>query len=168
MSRSHLYRATNPARPIAAVVLASVWAGAALCLLVATGGALFGDAPLIGPAAAFVERASMLLAVGAVVVGLASLVRDLLVGRTVMRLPRLVGAALLLVAGGAGLVDTLPVVLRPGTPVASAAPPEAGARNRGATAGDAQGALWTALGLAGAALVVGGGVAALRSREGLL
>lgn len=164
MSRSHLYRANNTVRPISAIILASLWAGGALCLLVARGG-LGGGEPLVGAAAALVERASLVLAVSAVVVGLASLVRDVVIGRTPMRLARLVGAGLLIVAGGAGLVDTLRLVVRPGTPIATAAPPVPAAPTPAVPATEPTGSMWTVIGLLGSTLVVGGGVVALRARE---
>ncbi len=163
-SRSHLYRATNPARPLAAIVLASIWAGAALGLYIMAGSDLVSGVPLRGPAAALVDRVSWALAIGAVIVGGAMVVREIVLGRTVLRAVRLVGAAVLLAAGVAGLWDTIRLALRPGTPVASASPvavaPDAGSPELGA-----QRMLWTAVGLLGAVLVIGGGVAALDPRR---
>ncbi|HEY0969786.1 MAG TPA: hypothetical protein VGE02_02290 [Gemmatimonadales bacterium] len=163
-SRSHLYRAINPARPLSAIVLAALWAGAALGLYVMAGNELVSGVPLQGPAAALVDRVSWALAIGAAVMGGAMVARELVLGRTVLRSVRLVGATLLLAAGVAGLWDTLRFALRPGTPVASAAP-ATGVPDAASTGVGAQRMLWTAVGLLGAVLVIGGGVAAVDTRK---
>ncbi|HEX5581553.1 MAG TPA: hypothetical protein VFX39_08255 [Gemmatimonadaceae bacterium] len=163
-SRSHLYRATNPARPLAAIVLAALWVGLAIGLYTMAGSGLVNGVPLEGPAAALVDRVTRTLAVGGALVGGAIIVREVMLGRTVLRTVRLVGAVLLLGAGLAGLGDTLRFALRPGTPIASAATDE-GALDAASVTVGRQRLLWTAAGLLGAALVIGGGVASLDPRR---
>lgn len=163
-SRSHLYRATNPARPLAAIVLAALWAGVAVGLYTMAGGELVSGVPLQGPAAALVDRVSWTLAAGGALVGGAILARELMLGRTVLRAVRLIGAGLILAAGIAGLWDTLRFALRPGTPVASAAAREASPDSASVSVGRER-LLWTATGLLGAVLVIGGGVASLDPRR---
>jgi hypothetical protein len=169
MSRTHLYRATRPARPLGSIVLASAWCGAALAMLFTIAPGLMAGVALHGPAAGLQDRAAFVVAGGALLVGVLVVVSELVSGRTTRRGLRLSGAVLLALAGAGGLLDASRRVLRPGTPVsiAEAAPPLPGddvalvnvARQR---------LLWTTAGLAGAALVLAGGIGALRSRDNLL
>ncbi len=165
MSRSHLYRSTNRARPLTTIVLAAAWMGATLGLFAMAGAQLVGGVPLQGPAAALVDRGSWTLAIGAAVIGGAMLVRELVLGRTVFRGVRIVGAVLLLGAGVAGLWDTLRFAIRPGTPVANAAPANDAAPATASVEVGLQRVLWTSAGLVGAVLMIGGGVAGLDQRQ---
>lgn len=176
MSRSHLYRTTGPSRPLLSIVLAAIWLGGGLVTLLAASPYVVGGTPLHGPAAALLERAFALLGAGAMLAGLATLVAEIVVGRTTLRGVRMLGALLLLAAGVFGSLDAAQRMLRPGTPVAMAADgplaPAAGAgvdvaaTDRASAAGTtrlASGRLaWSSAALVAAVLVLGGGLAALR------
>lgn len=165
MSRSHLYRSTNRARPLTTIILAAVWMGATLGLFAMAGAQLLGGLPLQGPAAAMVDRASWALAIAAAVIGGAMLAREIVMGRTVYRGVRMIGAGVLLAAGVAGLWDTLRFAIRPGTPVANAAPANETVPVTVSTEVGLQRVLWTTAGLLGAVLMIGGGVAGLEQRR---
>ncbi len=166
MSRTHLYRGTRPARPLASIVLASAWWGAALTMLLATAPGLMRGVALHGPAAGLQDRAALIVAGSGLLFGLVVIVSELLAGRTVRRGLRLAGALLLTLAGGAGMLDTSRRVLRPGTPVAAAVPPRQADEEVPLVDVARQRLLWTAGGLLGATLVLVGGIGALRSWEG--
>ena len=159
MSRTHLYRGANPApRPLASLVLAGAWMGAALTALIATAPAL-GAVAAPSPAAAH-DRLFLVVAFGGAAIGLGLLLNELVAGRTRLRALRLVGAALLATAGGIGALDASRAARGPGgVPEAIAAEPAPAIRD-GTAAVEGQRLLWTSLGLAGAALVLVGGVAA--------
>ncbi len=166
MSRSHLYRASGPARPLASIVLAALWGGATIVVLVMAAPLFPGGLPLGGPAAAVLERGFGAVAGGGVFIALAVAATELFSGRTPARAIRLVGAVLLLVAASAGLFENSRSLLRPGT--ASAAVPGVG----GTSAGEGDSATWArlrlawcAVGLLGATLVLGGGVAAVGAQR---
>ena len=116
MSRTHLYRATGPARPLASVVLAALWCGSAVGALLATAPLFPGGVPLNGPAAAMLERTFAIEASAGIIVALATIGAELVGGRTVARAARLAGAGALLIACVAGVLDTSRRLLRPGTP----------------------------------------------------
>ncbi|HEU4628680.1 MAG TPA: hypothetical protein VFS08_03015 [Gemmatimonadaceae bacterium] len=162
MSRTHLYRATAPAKPIASLVLAALWCGAALTALIGTAPGLVRGLPLHGTAAGVHDRVYLVVAGAAVVTALAIAASELFAGRTRLRAARLTGAVLLFLAGALGLLDTSRRVLRPGTPVpmgdAAAAP--------GTVRSLApQRLFWAGLGVVGAFTVLVGGVSALRRWE---
>ncbi|MHB1224148.1 MAG: hypothetical protein ACYC2G_08930 [Gemmatimonadaceae bacterium] len=166
MSRSHLYRASGPARPLASTVLAALWCGAALGVLVTAAPLLVDGLPLAGPVAAVLERGFGLIAGTGVFVGLAITAAELFGGRTPARGTRLAGAGLLFLAAGAGLFDNSRSMLRPGTPSAAVS----GATANGADAVTAARLrlAWCIVGLAGATLVLGGGLAGLRAQRSIL
>lgn len=167
MSRTHLYRGANPApRPLASLVLAGAWTGAALTALLATAPALGAALATGAPAATLHDRLFLVVALGGAAIGIALSINELVAGRTRWRAARLVGAALLAVAGGIGSLDTVRGVVRPGTPIgavpeAIAAEPQIAVRTADASAAG-QRLLWISLGLAGSGLVLVGGVAAAR------
>lgn len=162
MSRSHLYRASGPARPLASIVLAALWCGAALSVLLAAGPLLLGGVPLNGPVAALVERSFSVIAGGGVLAGIGIVGAELFSGRTMGRWLRLIGALLLLLSSGAGLVQGFRHLLRPGTPIPAATPePSMGSATDGIHATERFG--WPVVGLAGSFLVLGAGLVALRS-----
>ena len=164
MSRTHLYRGANPApRPLASLVLAGAWTGAALAALAATAPALgaVGGAP-----ASAHDRLFLVVASGGAAIGLLLVLNELVAGRTRWRGARVVGAALLAAAGGIGAVDAGRESDRPGSsigsvPEAIAAEPAAAVQG-GEAAVAGQRLLWTSLGLAGSGLVLVGGIAAAR------
>lgn len=163
MSRSHLYRASGPARPLASIVLAALWCGAALGVLVMSAPHFPGGLPLSGPVAAVLERGFGAVAGSGVFVALAVGAAELFSGRTHARGIRLLGAGLLLVATGAGLFDNSRSALRPGTPSAAVpSPSEVG--GDGVTAARLRLA-WCAVGLVGASLILGAGLSALRAQR---
>ncbi len=166
MSRSHLYRASGPARPLASIVLASLWGGATIAVLVMAAPLLPGSLPLGGPAAALLERGFGAVAGGGLFIALAVGAAELFSGRTPARAIRLAGAVLLLAAAGAGLFENSRSMLRPGT--ASAAVPGVG----GMSVSEEDSATWArlrlawcAVGLLGATLVLGGGLAAVGAQR---
>lgn len=157
MSRTHLYRATAPGKPIASLVLAALWCGAVLTAIAGTAPGLLGDAPLHGSVAGIHDRIFFVVAVTALVAALAIGVSELVAGRTRLRGMRFTGAVLLLLAGAFGLLDTSRRVLRPGTPVSAAATVAGTVPTMGV-----QRILWTGLGIVGALTVLAGGVSTLR------
>lgn len=166
MSRTHLYRSgsSGPARPMLSIVLAAAWLGAGLLTLLATLPSVPGGLPLHGPAAAVLERTFALLAGGAVIGAVAILLAELFAGRTTLRGIRLLGAVLLLAAGAFGSVDTARRMLRPGTPVTAGAGELTGsAAAEVSSTLTRERLLWCSTALLASALVLGGGLAALRS-----
>lgn len=161
MSRTHLYRGANPApRPLASLVLAGAWTGAALAALLATA-PVSSDLTGAAPLAAY-DRLFLVVALGGAAIGVVLTLNELVAGRTRWRGARLIGAALLAAAGGIGALDATRDATRPGgVPEAIAAEPSPLVR-----AGEApvagQRLLWTSLGLAGSGLVLVGGLAAAR------
>lgn len=162
MSRTHLYRATAPSKPIASLVLAALWCGAVLTALVATAPGLVRGVPLHGPAAGVHDRVFFVVAGTAVLVALAITASELFAGRTRSRAVRFTGAALLFLAGALGLLDTSRRVLRPGTPVASS---EAAITTASIRSLAPRRLFWAGLGVVGALTVLVGGVSALRRWE---
>lgn len=166
MSRTHLYRATPPPRPFASLVLAGGWIGGALTSLLGTtpalDAAIASGAAVTGPH----DRLFLVVAVGGVAVGLLLALSELAAGRTRWRAARLGGAVLLAGAGGIGALDTARAALRPVTPIGSVPEAIAAEPNAALGAPDAEVAaerlLWTTLGLAGAGMVLVGGLGAAR------
>lgn len=162
VSRSHLYRASGPARPLASIVLAALWCGGAVAVLTATWPLFMTGIPLNGPEAALVERAFSVLTAGGLLVALGIVAAELFGGRTWGRWVRLVGALLLLLVSGAGMLQSFRHILRPGTPV-----PDQGAEvSASAPAGAMQSRerfVLALVGLAGSSLTLGAGLLALRS-----
>lgn len=167
MSRSHLYRAGGPSRPLLSLVLAAVWLGGGSLVLLATGPDIVGGLPLHGPAAGLLERTFALLAGGAVLVGIAIIATETAVGRTPTRGLRLAGAVLLLLAGGWGVTGGAGRLLRPGTPaIAEAATGDTAVPAESRTLA-VQRLLWSSTALLGAVLVVGGSLAGRGAERGL-
>lgn len=163
MSRTHLYRSSDPPRPLLSIVLAAVWLGGGLLTLLATAPQVVGGVPLHGPAAAVLERTFALLAGGAVLAAVAMLVAELFAGPSALRGLRLTGAVLLLVAGSFGSFDAARRLLRPGTPVVTGVDALPAPSADGPSALATARLLWCGTALAAAVLVLGGGLAALRS-----
>ena len=159
MSRTHLYRATAPGKPITSLVLAALWCGTALTAIVGAAPGPSGGGPLHGDAAAIHDRVFLVVAATALLAALVILVSELVTGRTRQRGVRFTGAALLCLAGVLGMLDTSRRVLRSGTPPATGDAATATATVRSMGAGRL---FWTGLGVVGALTVLAGGVAALR------
>ncbi len=161
MSRTHLYRGANPApRPLASLVLAGAWTGAAIAALLATA-PVASDLTGAAPLAAY-DRLFLVVAIGGAGIGVMLALNELVAGRSRWRGARLVGAALLAVAGGIGALDATRGDEGPrGVPEAIAAEPAPDVR-AGDAAVAAQRLVWTSLGLAGSGLVLLGGMAAAR------
>jgi|GEM_PF-5502426 len=162
VSRSHLYRASGPARPVASVVLAALWCGGAIAVLAAAWPLFMSGMPLTGQGAAVVERAFVVLTGGGLLVALGVLAAELFGGRTQARWARLVGAIILLLVSGIGTVQSFRHVVRPGTPVPMDAP-EISMQASTSTAHGQERFLLTLVGLAGSSLILGAGLLALRS-----
>lgn len=165
MSRSHLYRASGPARPLASTVIAALWCGAALGVLGMAAPQLVDGLPLAGPAAAVLERGFGMIAGTGLFAALAIAAAELFSGRTPARGIRLVGAGLLFLAAGAGLFDNSRSMLRPGTP--SAAVPGAVASGADGVTAARLRLAWCVVGLVGSTLVLGGGLAGLRAQRSI-
>jgi hypothetical protein len=157
MSRTHLYRATAPGKPIASLVLAALWCGAVLTAIVGTAPGLLRGAPLHGSAASVHDSVFFVVAITALLAAAIIVVSELVAGPARLRALRCTGAVLLLLAGGVGLLDTSRRVPRPGSP-ASSEPTAAGT----VPGMGVQRILWTGLGVVGALTVLVGGVSALR------
>lgn len=163
MSRTHLYRGASPApRSFASLVLAGGWTGAALTALLATA-PLDANAADAAALATVSSRLFLIVAIAGAAIGVALVLNELVAGRTRWRAARLGGALLLAGAGGIGSLDA---VRGPapsggsigGVPEAIAAEP--GPAEPGEVARVAgERLIWTTLGLAGAALVLAGGLA---------
>ena len=110
MSRTHLYRGANPApRPLASLVLAGAWTGAALAALLATA-PVASDLTGAAPLAAY-DRLFFVIAVGGAAIGTALTLNELVAGRSRWRGARLIGAALLGVIGALLAIPTAAALL---------------------------------------------------------
>lgn len=165
MSRTHLYRASGPAKPLASIVLAALWGGAAILVLLATAPNFVGGLPLGGAAAGLVERLFALLAGAALTVGLGIVVFELVGGRTRGRNSRLSGGLALAVVGIAGMADTARAAARPGTPLPATGVPPALEVQLAPVHVSTERSLWTGAGTLAAAFVIFAGLRAVRRWE---
>jgi len=135
-------------------------------VLVISAPLLSGGLPLGGPAAAVLERAFGAVAGGGMLIALTVAAAELFSGRTYLRALRLAGASMLMIAAGAGLFENSRSVLRPGTASAAlSGASDAPADNGGSMTWARLRLAWCALGLIGATLILGGGLAAVRAQR---
>lgn len=98
MSRSHLYRAVRPKRPLASALLFAIWLGGALLAVAILIPSSDGAAEAAGAPAAALGRLLPLVAGGAMACALMVIVAEL-IAQSRLRAVRLTCAAVLLIAG---------------------------------------------------------------------